>query len=189
MKSLKIVALTLVLVSLLAACTASLPQQEVDAANAAFAAAKTAQADVLAPESFKAASDANDALQANVAGTDFSQTKQLAQALSDASAKAAADAAAAATTAEADATKLAADADALVVVVKAELAKAVKAGKKSTYDAKQGTEALDAAEKALEEGKAALTAKTFVDAKAKLATVNESLAALQKDLEAAGFTN
>src|SRR5512133_1405801 len=92
MKSLRLVLPVVAMALVLASCAAKLPQAEVDAANAAFAEAKTAQADVLAVESFKLASDSNDALQANLNAKDYGKTKKLAMALLDASAKAKTDA-------------------------------------------------------------------------------------------------
>ena len=63
LKFIPVLALALVAV----ACAPSIPQKDVDAAAAAVADAKTAQADVFAPDAFKALTDADTALQANLA--------------------------------------------------------------------------------------------------------------------------
>ena len=102
MRYLKVLLPVLALALVFASCAAKLPQADVDAANAAFAEAKTAQADVLAADSFKAASDANDALQANLSAKDYGKTKALAAALSAVAVKAKADAVAGLEAAKAD---------------------------------------------------------------------------------------
>lgn len=185
MKLLKFVPVLVVVLAVLG-CAPALPQKDVDAANKAFADAKTAQADVLAPESFKAASDANDALQANLTAKEYGKTAALAKNVVDASAKASADAAAGLDKAKADVAQLTTDVAAAAELVKKELDKAVKAGKKAKIDVKKIQEAVAAADKTAEEGKAAAAANV-VDAKVKLTAAKDAFAAAQKDLEAAGF--
>jgi hypothetical protein len=134
-----------------ASCAAKLPQADVDAANAAFADAKTAQADVLAADSFKAASDANDALQANLNAKDYGKTKNLAKALLDASTKAKTDAATALDAAKAESTQLATDIPAEVTSLKA-LVK--KPAAKKAQDYKALVAGVNGADKALADASA-----------------------------------
>ncbi len=174
-------------VALLAACAPSIPQKDVDAAVAAFAEAKSAQADVFAPESFKAASDANAVLQANLDAKDYGKTAVLAQAVVAASAKAKTDAAAGAETAKADVAKLATDVPVLAALVKKELAAAVKAGKKAKVDVAKVQSEYAAASKILGDAQAAVQAANIADAKTKLTGAQAAFAAVQQTLEAAGF--
>ncbi len=184
MKQLKVF-LPLVAVALvLASCGAKLPQADVDAANAAFNDAKTAQADVYAPDSFKAASDANTALQANLNAKDYGKTKDLAKALLDASTKAKTDAAAAMETTKADVAKLVADINTLLPVVQTELAKAEKAGKKAKIDVKPIKDGLASGTQVFVD---AQNSTNYADAKAKLQALKDSLTQAQQGLEAAGF--
>jgi hypothetical protein len=186
MKSLKFLTLAAAALTLVA-CTAKLPQASVDAANTAFADAKTALADQYAPDSWKTASDANDALQANLTAKEYGKTKALAKALLDASATAKTDAAAGIETAKTDCTALEAEVVALLPVVKAELALAVKAGKKATVDVK-AFQALNAgADKTVADAKAALEAGTVADARNTLTALKASLTDAQSALETAGF--
>ena len=188
MKLLKFIPV-LALVFLAVACAPSIPQKDVDAAAAAFADAKTAQADVFAADAYKVASDANDALQANLTAKDYGKTADLAKAVVDASAKAKDAAAAGVEAAKAEVTKLAADVPVLADLVKKELAKAVKAGKKDKIDLPKTKTEVDAASKALTDAQAAVTAGNVGDAKTKLAAVQAAFAAAQATLEAAGFKN
>jgi len=184
MKHLKVL-LPLVAVALvLASCAAKLPQADVDAATQAFNDAKAAQADVYAPDSFKAASNANDALKANLNAKDYGKTKDLAKALLDASNKAKADAAAAIETAKADVATLVADINNLLPVVQAELAKAEKAGKKAKIDVKPIKDGLASGAQVFDDAK---KSTNYADAKAKLQALKDSLTKAQQDLEAAGF--
>src|SRR5512145_1120347 len=114
MKQLKVVMLVSSIVLLAVSCAAKLPQADVDAANAAFAEASSALASVYAPESFAAASAANDALVADLATKSYGKTKDLAKALLDASAKAKADTDAAIEAVKADIATLSADLTALL---------------------------------------------------------------------------
>ena len=174
--ALPVVALALVFAS----CAAKLPQADVDAANAAFADAKTAQADVLAADSYKAASDANDALQANLNAKDYGKTKPLAKALLDASTKAKADAATGLTAAKAEITQLGTDIPAAVTSLKA-LVK--KPAAKKAQDYKAIVAGVAAAPKALADAQA-LT--DVVASDTALKALKASLDGYKSALEAAG---
>jgi hypothetical protein len=156
MRYLKVLLPLIALSLVFASCAAKLPKAEVDAANAAFAEAKTAQADVLAADSFTAASAANDALQANLNAKNYGKTKELAAALSAASAKAKADAAAGLETAKADVAQLGTDIAAEIPVLKKLYAKAVRetAAKKAKIDLKAVKAGLAAAPKSLADAQA-----------------------------------
>lgn len=184
MKFLKVL-LPVVAVALIAvSCAAKLPQADVDAATAAFNDAKTAKADVYAPDSWKSASDANDQLQNNLTAKDYGKTKALAKALLDASTKAKADAATGLDAAKGEVTQLVADVNGLIPVVQKELSLAVKAGKKAKVDVKSIKDGLKAAPKAL----AAAQAQAEVgDQRTALNELKTSLAGFQTTLETAGF--
>jgi hypothetical protein len=184
MKQLKVVLAIAALTVLVASCAAKLPQADVDAATAALADATTAQADIYAPESFTAASDANAALTANLEAKEYGKTKNLAKALLDASTKAKADAETALEAAKADVTTLTTDVTALLPTVQDELALAKKAGKKATVDVASIKTALDTVAQTLTETAAPTN---FADAKAKLAAAKDSLTAAQTTLETAGY--
>jgi hypothetical protein len=178
--ALPVVALSFVFAS----CAAKLPQADVDVANAAFAEAKTAQADVLAADSFKAASAANDALQANLNAKDYGKTKALAKTLADASAKAKADAAAGLDAAKANVAQLGTDIAAEVASIQKNLKAA--AAKKAKVDVKSIKAGLAAEPKAL----AGAQAQTDVVAsQAALQALKASLDSYKSALEAAGFKN
>jgi hypothetical protein len=184
MRYLKAVLPVAVLALLVASCAAKLPQADVDAATAAFTDAKTAQADVYAADSWKAASDANDALQANLTAKDYGKTKDLAKALLDASTKAKSDVAAGMEAAKADVAQLTTDVTALVPVVQKDLSLAVKAGKKAKVDVKTLKETVAAAPKALADAQA----QTDVAAqKTALTALKTSLTDAQTALETAGY--
>ena len=187
MKSLKFLPL-LAMAFLVFACAPSIPQKAVDAANAAFADAKAAMADQYAPDSFKAASDANDALQANLQTKDYSNTKELAQAVVDASVKAKADAATGLTQAKTDVAQLQKDIAAATVLVKKELAKAKRAGRRAykKLDVKKA-EADFSAAIATADDQADVTAGNFAAARTKLTAEKDALTTLQQTLEKAGF--
>jgi hypothetical protein len=184
MKQLKVVLFTAAIVLLAASCAAKLPQADVDTANAAFTEATSAQADVYAPDSFKAASDANAALTANLEAKDYGKTKDLAKALLDASTKAKTDTDTAVTAIKTDVATLSADITALVPVVQDELAAAEKAGKKAKVDVKSIKATVDAVAAVLTDAQASTN---FADAKAKLSATKDGLTAAQTTLEAAGF--
>lgn len=186
MKLLKLI--PVLAVALLAvSCGPALPQKDVDAAVAAFADAKTAQADVFAADAFKIANDANDALQANLTAKEYAKTADLAKAVVDASAKAKDAAAAGLETAKTEVTKLAAEVPVLAALVKKELDKAVKAGKKSKVDAVKAKADLEAADKLLADAQEAVKANNVGDSKVKLTAAQAAFAAIQAALEAAGF--
>ena len=186
MKTLKFLTVAVAALALVA-CAAKLPQADVDAANAAFADAKAAFADQYAPDSWKAASEANDALQANLTAKEYGKTKTLAKTLIDASAKAKTDAAAGLETAKADCANLEADILALVPVVKAEVALAAKAGKKAKVDLKPVQALLSGADKSVAAAKASLDSGAVADAKTSLTALKSGLSDAQKALESAGF--
>lgn len=171
------------------ACAPSIPQKDVDAANAAFADLKTAQADVFAPDAYKAAADADAALQANLDAKDYGKTADLAKAVVDASAKARDAASAGVEAVKAEVAKLVTDVPALAVVVKKEFDKAAKAGKKAKLDLTKVQADYAAADQALNDALAAAKAEAVADAKTKLSAAQAALAALQQTLEAAGFKN
>jgi hypothetical protein len=176
--ALPVVALSLVFAS----CAAKLPQADVDAANAAFAEAKTAQADVLAPESFKAANDANDALQANLNAKEYGKTKALAKTLLDASSKAKTDAAAGLEAATANVAQLGTDITAAIDSVTKNYKAAV--AKKAKIDLKTIKTGLDAAPKALADAQAVTD---VVASQTALKALKDSLDAYKTTLSDAGF--
>jgi hypothetical protein len=182
MKYLRFVLPVVAVALVLASCTAKLPQADVDAANAAFAEAKTAQADVLAADSYKAASDANDALQANLNAKNYGKTKALAKTLLDASTKAKTDAAAGLDAAKANVTQLGTDIAAEVTSIQKNLKAAV--AKKAKVDVKAIKAGLAAEPKALADAQA-LT--DVVASQTALTALKGSLDSYKSALEAAGF--
>lgn len=186
MKYLKVAFPIVALVLLLAACGAKLPQADVDAATAAFGDAKTAQADVYAPDSFKAASDANDALQANLTAKDYGKTKDLAKAVVDASTKAKNDVAAAIEAAKADVAQLISDVNTLLPVVQKDLAMAIKAGKKAKIDVTPIKNTVASVAQTLTDAQANTN---YADAKSKLSALKDGLTGAQTALEGAGYKN
>jgi hypothetical protein len=176
-------ALPLVALSLVfASCGAKLPQADVDAANAAFAQAKTAQADVLAADAFAAANAANDALQANLNAKDYGKTKALAKALLDASNAAKTGAAAGLETAKATVAQLGTDIAAEIPAIQKNYAKA--AAKKAKVDLKSIKTGLAAAPKALADAKAL---SDVVASQTALQALKATLDGYKTSLEAAGF--
>jgi hypothetical protein len=184
MRYLKVVLPVALIAASLVACSPKLPQADVDAANAAFNDAKTAQADVFAADSWKAASDANDALQANLTAKDYGKTKALAKTLLDDSTKAKADAATGLEAAKANVTQLGTDISALLPTVQKELSLAVKAGKKAKVDVKTLKATIDAAPQALTDAQANTDVAA---AQSALTTIKTSLTDAQGVLEAAGY--
>jgi hypothetical protein len=182
MKYLRIALPLLAFALVLSSCAAKLPKAEVDAANAAFAEAQTAQADVLAADSFKAAVAANEALQANLNAKDYGKTKPLAKTLLDASKKAAADAVSGLEAAKANVAQLGTDIAAEAASVQKNLKAAV--AKKAKVDAKAIKAALAAEPKALADAQA-LT--DVVAAQKALQDLKASLDGPKAALEAAGF--
>ena len=186
MKYLKVAAVAVV--ALLAfGCAPKLPQAEVDAANAAFNDAKTAQADVYAADAFKTASAANDTLQSDLSSKSFAKAKTDAKALQDAStaAKSAVDAGKVAMKTSIDAAV--ADLGAELPVVQKELAKAAKAGKKAKVDVKSYKTLAADMKSGLADVKTAEDAGNIADANAKVAALKATLDDAKAKLEAAGF--
>lgn len=182
MRYLKVLLPVLALSVLFASCAAKLPQAEVDAANTAFAAASSAQADLLAPASFEAARAANDALQANLNAKDFGKTKALAKALADASAKATADAAIGLEAAKAEVVQLSADIGTEIAAVQKVYAKAF--AKKAKVDLKAIKAGLSAGPKSLADAQALAD---VVASKTQLRTLKATFDGYKAALEAAGF--
>jgi hypothetical protein len=182
MKYLRFALPVLALALVFASCSAKLPQAEVDAANAAFAEAKTAQADVLAADAFIAANAANDALQANLNAKDYGKTKDLAKTLLDASAKAKAAAVAGLEAAKGTVAQLVTDIGAEIPAIQKNYAKAV--AKKAKVDLKTIKAGLAAAPKALA-GAQALT--DVVASQTSLQALKATLDGYKTSLEAAGF--
>lgn len=193
MKSFKIIA-AVALVALMFACAPALPQKDIDGANAAFTAAQTAKADVYAADSFKAAQDAQAALQAELdaqnaktSGKSYKALPALAKALLEASKKAETDAAAGLEAAKAEVATLLADVQTSMTAVEAELAVAAKAGKKAKVNVAATTGTLNASKTEYETAKAADASGDFAAAKASLTTLKDSVGAAQAALEAAGY--
>jgi hypothetical protein len=183
LKYLTVVALSLALF----ACSAKLPQADVDTATTAFSAAQAAQADKYAPESWKAASDANDTLQANLTAKEYGKTKKLAKALADAADKAKVDAATGLETMKTDAATVVTDINTLLPTVKEEVALAAKAGKKAKVDYKAYQTLLNGSTKVLADAQSAIDAGAVADAKAALDAFKTSLTDAQTALEGAGY--
>ncbi len=193
MKSFKIVA-ALALVALMFACAPALPQKDIDAANAAFTAAQTAKADAYAADSFKAAQDAQAALQAELdaqnaktSGKSYKALPALAKTLLEASKKATADAATGLEAAKAEVATLLTDIDAAMTIVNADLALAQKAGKKAKVNVAAMTANLAAAKTEYDSAKAANDAGDFAAAKATLTTLKDTVANADKTLDDAGY--
>jgi hypothetical protein len=182
MRYLKVLLPLLALSLVFASCAAKLPQAEVDAANAAFAEAKAAQADILAADSFAAANTANEALQANLNAKDYGKTKALAKTLADASAKAKADAVTGLEAVKAEVAQLGTDIGAAIPALQKVYAKA--AVKKAKVDLKAIKAGLAAAPKSLADAQA-LT--DVVASKTQLTALKASLDSYKAALEAAGF--
>ena len=187
MKKISFVVFLLVSALALTSCGAALPQAAVDAANAAFQAAKDAKADAYAPDSYKMAADANDALQANLSAKAYDQTAALAKALTEAAEKATTESAAGLDAAKKDVATLQTEIAALAGTVKIELAKVVKAGKKAKLDMVAAQTAVMDAETSVAEAKTAADSGDFASAKIKLAAAKDNYSAQQKALEAAGY--
>jgi hypothetical protein len=186
MKLLKLVPV-LALVLFAVSCAPSIPQKDVDAAAAALADAKTAQADVFAADAYKAATDADAALQANLTAKEYGKTAELAKAVVDAATAAKTAAAAGAEAAKADVAKLVTDVPAAAELVKKELDKAVKAGKKAKLDVTKAQADFQTASAALKAGQDAATANNIGEAKTQLTAAAAGFDALKTALEGAGF--
>jgi hypothetical protein len=184
MKCLRIALPLLAFALVLSSCAAKLPKAEVDAANAAFAEAQTAQADVLAADSFGAAILANEALQANLNNKEYGKTKGLAKALLEASRKASSDAVAGLESAKANVAQLGTDIAAEVESVQKNLKAAI--AKKAKVDVKAIKAALAAEPKALADAQA-LT--DIVASQKALQELKAQFDGFKAALETAGFNN
>lgn len=194
MKYLKVVALVLA-AGLVVGCAAKLPQKDVDAANAAFADAQAAKADVYAPTEFTAAQDAKNALdtelaaqEAKTSGKSYKQTATLAKALTDAAKKAKDAAATGLESAKSEVATLISDTQTVVNAVKADAAKAdAKKAAKAKINLKAVNEQIAGFDKALADAQASNDAQDYATAKTTLSPVKDEATQLQSTLEAAGF--
>jgi hypothetical protein len=193
MKSFKIVA-ALALVALMFACAPALPQKDIDAATAAFTDAQTSKAEVYAVDSFKAAQDAQTALQAELdaqnaktSGKSYKALPALAKTLLEASKKAAADAVTGLESAKSEVATLLTDVDASLNFATADLELAKKAGKKAKVNVATTAATLAAARTEYDAAKAANDAGDFATAKTSLTTLKDSVAAVDAALDAAGY--
>ena len=196
MKFLKVIAIVLA-ASLAVSCAAKLPQKDVDAATAAYAAAQTAKADVYAPAEFKAATDAKNALDAELAvqaaktsGKSFKQTETLVKTLADTAKKAGDAASTGLAAAKTAAGTILADSKALVAAVKVDAAAAAanaKAAVKAKINVKNVNAQVAGFEQALTDAQAANDAQDYATVTAKLTPIKEQATQLQTTLETAGF--
>ncbi|MDA8411016.1 MAG: hypothetical protein M0001_11535 [Treponema sp.] len=186
MKYLKVAAVAAI--ALLAfSCAPKLPQAEVDAATAAFNAAKTAQADVYAADAFKTASAANDTLQADLSSKAYAKAKTDAKALQDASAAASAAVDAGKATMKTSLDQAVTDLGAELPVVQKELAKAVHAGKKAKLDVKPYKTLVADTKSGLADVKSSEDAGNIADANTKITALKATLDDAKAKLEAAGY--
>lgn len=174
---------------LLAAC-ASVPQEQINAAKAAMDKAKAAGAEMYAPESLKAVTDKEAALNAELANQEgslfksYDLTAKLAQEMLDLSTKAEADAVAGKEKAKTEANDAVTAAEAAVTAAREALTKAPK-GKGSAADLAAMTGDVDAAAKTIEEAKADVTAEKYLDAKTKAETAKAQAEKVTGDIQAA----
>lgn len=166
------------------------PQQQIDAAKAAVAAATAAQADVYAVDSLKAATDKAAALDAELAVQQskffksYKVATQMTTELQQLADKAKADAIAGKEKAKADAEAAIVAADAAVTTAREDLKKAPK-GKGSTADVAAMTGDVDTAAKAIEDAKADVTAEKYFDAKTKAEGAKAGAEKVTADIAAA----
>lgn len=184
----------LVVTSLLFACAPTLPQKDIDAANAAFEAAKTAKAEAYAPESFQAAASAQAALQAEIdtqsakkSGKSFKAVPALAKTLLEAAKKAETDAAAGLEAAKSAVAGLLPEIEAALGKADAGLALARKAGKKAKVNVATVEASLAAARTEFDAAKAANDSGDFAAALGTLGTLKDSVLATLASLETAGY--
>ena len=196
MKLVKVVGVVLVAL-LLFSCAPKLAQKDLDAANALFAEAQEAKADVYAPDEFLAAQDAKAALEAELAAQDaktsgksYKQANDLIKAFADASKKAKEAAATNMEQVKNEVAQLIADVDAQYTTVQA-LAQAAAKDTKKAAKAKLNTKDINAKVAAMNEeianAKAANDAEDFAAARDKLNAIKATLDELQSTLESAGF--
>jgi hypothetical protein len=166
------------------------PTADIDAAKTAITNAGTAGATEYAPDSLKAAEDAQAALDAEIKAQDgkwfksYDKAKELAAAAKTAGEKAAADAAAGKEKAKADATQGIADAKAALTEAEGLLAKAPK-GKGSAADIAAMKTDLTSAATTITDAETALTNGKFLDAKAKAEAAKTAAAKVTTAVEEA----
>ncbi len=197
MKLVKVIGGVLVAL-LLFSCAPKLAQTDLDAANAAFADAQNAKADVYAPDAFKAAQDAKAALDAELAAQDaktsgksYKQANDLIKSFVDASNKAKEAAATNMDQAKGEVAQLITDIDTQYANVQAlaqAAAKDAKKAAKAKLNVKDINAKVAAAGEAITTAKAANDSQDYVGAKDQLNAVKSSLDELKSALEAAGFT-
>jgi hypothetical protein len=174
---------------LLAAC-ASVPQEQINAAKAAMDKAKAAGAEMYAPESLKAVTDKEAALNAELADQEgslfksYDLTSTLTAEMLDLATKAEADAVAGKEKAKTEANDVVTAAEAAVTAAREALTKAPK-GKGSAADLAAMTGDVDAAAKTIEEAKADVTAEKYFDAKTKAETAKAQAEKVTADIQAA----
>ena len=174
---------------LLAAC-ASVPQEQIDAAKAAMDKAKAAGAEMYAPESLKAVTDKEAALNAELANQEgslfksYDLTAKLTQEMLDLATKAESDAVAGKEKAKTEANDAVTAAEAAVTAAREALTKAPK-GKGSAADLAAMTGDVDAAAKTIEDAKADVTAEKYLDAKTKAETAKAQAEKVTADIQAA----
>ena len=183
MKLVKVVGVVLVAL-LLFSCAPKLAQKDLDAANALFAEAQEAKADVYAPDEFLAAQDAK------TSGKSYKQANDLIKAFADASKKAKEAAATNMEHVKNEVAQLIADVDAQYTTVQT-LAQAASKDTKKAAKAKLNVKDINAKVAALDEeitnAKAANDAEDYAAARDQLNAVKAALDELQSTLEAAGF--
>jgi len=197
MKLVKVVGVALVAL-LLFSCAPKLAQKDLDAANATFADAQNAKADVYAPEEYQAALDAKAALEAELAaqeaktsGKDYKQANELIKQFAAASQKAKDAAAANMETVKNEVAQLISDVDAEYAAVQT-LAQAASSDAKKAAKAKLNVKDINArvaaAGESITAAKAANDAQDYAGARDQLTTVKATLDEIKSTLEAAGFT-
>lgn len=196
MKLVKVIGAVLVAL-LLFSCAPKLAQKDLDAANAAFADAQNAKADVYAPDAFKAAQDAKAALDAELAAQDaktsgksYKQANDLIKAFADASKKAKEAAVAGMDQAKNEVAQLITDIDTEYATVQTLAAAATKDAKKAAkakLNVKDINAKVAAAGNSITEAKAANDSQDYAGARDKLNAVKATLDELKASLEAAGF--
>ena len=172
MKYVKIAVLMFAVLGLLAC--AKPPQDDIDAAKASLEAAKTAAADIYAPESLKAAEDASSAVQTEVDAQaakfalfrSYEKTKELVAAAKTAADKAKTDADAKKAEVKNEATQLIDAAKAELAAAQDLMKKAPKGkGSKADIEALQGD--LNTVQPMIDDAQASFNAGKFMDAKNK----------------------
>lgn len=186
----KLAASLLVLALIALVACAKPPQQQIDAAKAALDEAKTAQADIYAPESLKAAEDKAAALDQELATQQskffksYKVATQLTTELQDLAAKAKEDAVAGKEKAKADAEAAITAAEAAVTAANEALGKAPK-GKGSKADIEAMKADVAAAAQDVEAAKADMTTEKYFDAKAKADGAKAKADQVAADVQAA----